>query len=176
MIDEDEDSQTFRYFARNSAVPDTGLNVTSNDSWLQILPIEEFGNFFDHPEDYSYEHVIVADTRFPFQFTGGHIIGAKNITTVRDLQLLYSEYINGRTAVIFYGDTVALTKHLIRILRNYDEFRHFDETYSLSPFRDIYLLEGKYRTFFIHHPDMCTGISTYETTLKRSSSLCNLKQ
>lgn len=169
----DEDSLTFRYFVRNSTVPDTGLNTDSDDSWLQILPVEEFGNFFDNPEDYSYDHVIVADTRFRFQFTDRHIIGAKSIANVEDLQLLYSKYINGHTAVVFYGDTVH-TKHLMRILRNYDEFRRFDETYSFSPFRDIFLLEGNYRTFLSHYPDRCIGIST--TTLKRSTSLYNLKQ
>uniref|UniRef100_A0A1B6C0R8 protein-tyrosine-phosphatase n=1 Tax=Clastoptera arizonana TaxID=38151 RepID=A0A1B6C0R8_9HEMI len=104
----------------------------------------------------SYE---IIDCRYPYEYEGGHIIGAKNIYTKDQLIKEFMEKsvkVDGndkRNILIFHCEfSSERGPTLSRFLRSRD--RHANE-YPTLTYPEMYLLNGGYKAFFNSHKDLC---------------------
>ncbi|XP_063221786.1 M-phase inducer phosphatase-like isoform X2 [Bacillus rossius redtenbacheri] len=117
------------------------------------------GEFSQQIESYS-----IIDCRYPYEYEGGHIRGAKNIFTKELIQkelleLDKPELQEGenrkRHILIFHCEfSSERGPNLSRFLRNRD--RGCNETrYPVLHYPELYLLHGGYKEFFEQHGSLC---------------------
>ncbi|XP_015909404.1 M-phase inducer phosphatase [Parasteatoda tepidariorum] len=111
------------------------------------------GNYKDEIENF-----ILVDCRYPYEFEGGHIKGAKNIFTKEDIvSTFFSTYTcnNQKNAIIFHCEfSSERAPTLCRFLRRKD--REMNEGhYPRLHHPEMYLLEGGYKAFFENYRDYC---------------------
>ena len=125
-----------------------------------------------------YSRVVIFDCRFPFEFEGGHLPGAINITGDDDaaaVKLLFGADEATMTPQLpqllakrdlFTRPDVLLIFHcefsqqrgprLCRLLRDVD--RKLNEArYPDLYYPEMYVMEGGYKQFFKQHPSLCQG-------------------
>ncbi|XP_065072546.1 M-phase inducer phosphatase-like [Ochlerotatus camptorhynchus] len=121
----------------------------------------------------TYDHQIasfkIIDCRYPYEFEGGHIRGAKNLYTQEQIleELINSKTespkvdFNGpkRSVIVFHCEfSSERGPKLSRFLRNHDRILNSD-SYPALHYPEIYLLHGGYKDFFALHPDLCDPIA-----------------
>ena len=108
--------------------------------------------------------VRIIDCRFPFEYAGGHIVGAENLTVpgVR-AQLAATAFAPAaaaaarRTILLFHCEYSAVRgPATMEALRAMDRDRNGDR-YPAVDYEQIYLIAGGYRAFHARHPHLCTG-------------------
>ncbi|XP_053668805.1 uncharacterized protein LOC128719207 [Anopheles marshallii] len=117
--------------------------------------------------------VKIIDCRYPYEFEGGHIRGAKNLYTQEQI---IDELIKSKTEtpkVASCQDGAALRRHIVvfhcefssergpklsRFLRNHDRILNAD-SYPALHYPEMYLLHGGYKEFFKAHADLCDPIA-----------------
>ncbi|XP_013097480.2 M-phase inducer phosphatase isoform X2 [Stomoxys calcitrans] len=121
------------------------------------------GEFDDTVANYR-----IIDCRYPYEFEGGHIRGAKNLYTqdqiieeflsqqVTELQQARNEQSgNKRNIIIFHCEfSSERGPKLSRFLRNYDRARNTN-AYPALDYPEVYLLHNGYKEFFENHVDLC---------------------
>ncbi|CAG2104494.1 unnamed protein product [Medioppia subpectinata] len=108
----------------------------------------------------------VVDCRYPYEYNGGHIRGAKNLYTQ---EAILSEFLLNKTLGTQPTDENEMKRNILvfhcefssergptlsRFLRNNDRSRNKD-LYPRLHHPEIYLLEGGYKAFFEKHPNLC---------------------
>ncbi|KAF8796612.1 M-phase inducer phosphatase-like [Argiope bruennichi] len=101
---------------------------------------------------------IVIDCRYPYEFEGGHIQGAKNIYTKEDILetlLKNSGKCAKNTIVIFHCEfSSERAPNLCRFLRKKD--REMNQgNYPRLEYPELYILEGGYKAFYKDHKEFC---------------------
>ncbi|KAK3309716.1 Rhodanese-like domain-containing protein [Chaetomium strumarium] len=104
----------------------------------------------------QFDHKMIIDCRFEYEYNGGHINGAVNYN---DKELLAAQLvenpIEGRTLLIFHCEYSAHRAPLMaRHVRAADRNAHAHEYPKLS-YPEIYILDGGYSAFFSDHPERC---------------------
>jgi len=110
------------------------------------------------------EECVVVDCRYPYEYNGGHIKGAKNIYS---REAILQEFLRNKSAtpvkekeenrhiLIFHCEfSSERGPTLSRFLRNNDR-SHNKDIYPYLHHPEIYLLEGGYKAFFEKHRDLC---------------------
>lgn len=126
----------------------------------------------------TFDHQIasfkIIDCRYPYEFEGGHIRGAKNLYTQEQIleELIKSKTEPPTVAESSVADA-PLKRHIIvfhcefssergpklsRFLRNHDRILNSD-SYPALHYPEIYLLHGGYKDFFALHPDLCDPVA-----------------
>ncbi|KDR09024.1 M-phase inducer phosphatase [Zootermopsis nevadensis] len=142
------------------------LKTISADTLASLLN----GNFNEEVEAYT-----IVDCRYPYEYDGGHIKGAKNIFTKEQI---FKEFVDikqpaqnqdtgdssqenetsvggKRNILIFHCEfSSERGPSLFRFLRNSDRDRN-KESYPTLNYPELYLLHGGYKTFFERHGDKC---------------------
>jgi rhodanese-related sulfurtransferase len=124
-------------------------------STLELLMAGEFRGDIDH--------FLIVDCRYDYEYAGGHIRGAINITRqqdIRDLFMLNRDLIeqNKRVAVIFHCEFSQA-----RGPASAEEFRNMDwenvklAAHSKLCFPEVYVLRDGYQSFIKSHPSLCQG-------------------
>ncbi|XP_021713169.1 M-phase inducer phosphatase [Aedes aegypti] len=126
----------------------------------------------------TFDHQIasfkIIDCRYPYEFEGGHIRGAKNLYTQEQI---LEELIKSKTEPPTVAESsvaeAPLKRHIIvfhcefssergpklsRFLRNHDRILNSD-SYPALHYPEIYLLHGGYKDFFALHPDLCDPVA-----------------
>uniref|UniRef100_A0A6M2DLL1 protein-tyrosine-phosphatase n=1 Tax=Xenopsylla cheopis TaxID=163159 RepID=A0A6M2DLL1_XENCH len=122
------------------------------------------GEFKDTVASYK-----VIDCRYPYEFDGGHIRGAKNLYTKDQIVKELVETKSGAPQVQYDGpNRHILVFHcefssergpkLSRFLRNFDRDSN-REVYPALHYPEIYLLHGGYKEFFASYSDLCDPIA-----------------
>ncbi|XP_055924002.1 M-phase inducer phosphatase-like [Eupeodes corollae] len=108
----------------------------------------------------------IIDCRYPYEFEGGHIRGAKNLYTQEQIM---EEFINSKTDTAVEAD--GPKRHILvfhcefssergpklsRFLRNNDRERN---SYPALHYPEIYLLHGGYKEFYENHSELCDPIA-----------------
>ncbi|XP_047114374.1 M-phase inducer phosphatase-like isoform X1 [Schistocerca piceifrons] len=114
----------------------------------------------------------IVDCRYPYEYDGGHIQGARNLYTKDqiwkefvDIQRPSNRSSNGddqyvssdekRNILIFHCEfSSERGPNMTRFLRNCDRTRNKD-IYPALNYPEIYLLDGGYKNFFENHSDLC---------------------
>lgn len=129
-----------------------------NNEGVVFLDSPILRDILDGKTHISRENVILVDSRYPYEFEGGHIEGAINIYTKESIldyffknspSLLFKrQNYNSNLVVIFHcefsqnrGPTLA------RFLRNQDRKVH-TKCYPKLFYPEIYILKGGYKAFF----------------------------
>ncbi|XP_065165126.1 M-phase inducer phosphatase-like isoform X2 [Atheta coriaria] len=107
----------------------------------------------------------IIDCRYPYEYEGGHIVGAKNLYTKEQiltelLQLNKPEDLvqeeNKRHILIFHCEfSSERAPNLSRFLRNSDR-RENKDFFPYLTFPEVYLLDGGYKNFFETHGELCS--------------------
>uniref|UniRef100_A0A182JXC2 protein-tyrosine-phosphatase n=1 Tax=Anopheles christyi TaxID=43041 RepID=A0A182JXC2_9DIPT len=115
----------------------------------------------------------IIDCRYPYEYDGGHIRGAKNLYTQEQI---IEELIKSKTEppkVADNGQDGAMRRHIIvfhcefssergpklsRFLRNHDRILNAD-SYPALHYPEMYLLHGGYKEFFKAHAALCDPIA-----------------
>lgn len=137
-----------------NSIKHSDLNVIEPNTLTQVL-------------DGSYSsligNVIVIDSRYPYEYDGGHIRHAKNVYTKENLIELFltnptlksSASANKRTIIIFHCEfSSERGPNLLRFLRNEDRAANRDN-YPALFYPELYLLEGGYKAFYESHETYC---------------------
>jgi rhodanese-related sulfurtransferase len=173
--------------APNAAMSST---MCSENGWAHKLPCTKYEMVDRIPCEvvadiiqgrgpaHLYSRVVIFDCRFPFEFEGGHLPGAINITGDDDAaavkwlfgadeatmmpqlpQLLEKTNLFTRPDVllIFHCEfSQQRGPRLCRLLRDVD--RQLNESrYPDLYYPEMYVMDGGYKQFFKSHPELCEG-------------------
>lgn len=125
---------------------------------LKCLSPETVARVLDNEFPEVEAHII--DCRYPYEYNGGHIKGAKNIYSKEDI---YSEFIEKpkrsltgkKTVLIFHCEFSSKRgPDMSRYLRNRDRDLHY-HVYPKLFYPELYLLEGGYKAFFAKCKEYC---------------------
>lgn len=103
-------------------------------------------------------HII--DCRYPYEYNGGHIKGAKNIYTKEQILREFLEnpkksQTGKKTILIFHCEFSSKRgPDMSRFLRSRDRSQHLNEYPKLS-YPELYLIEGGYKAFFSECKEYC---------------------
>lgn len=106
----------------------------------------------------------IIDCRFDYEFDGGHIKGAMNLNSPLKVEEYFfkikdqiQNFMKERAIVIFHCE---FSQHrgpkMYRTVREIDRNLHMHH-YPQLFYPEIYLLEGGYKEFHTHHPELCDG-------------------
>ncbi|XP_052791958.1 M-phase inducer phosphatase 1-like [Mya arenaria] len=115
--------------------------------------------------------VTIVDCRYPYEFKGGHIIGAVNMYTKDEVNSLLQKPVadNKRHVLIFHCEfSSERGPKMYRFLRAQDRMLNSDN-YPRLNFPEVYLLHGGYKAFFNKYQDLCDPIS-YKPMLHENHS------
>jgi M-phase inducer tyrosine phosphatase len=104
---------------------------------------------------YGYDVLLIADARFEYEYTGGHIEGSLNVRSVAQMKDLFDEFRECSACVVFHCE---FSKNrgptLMHAFRDHDRRKNY---YPHLDFPDIFLLDGGYKRFYDESRDLCTG-------------------
>ncbi|KAM0681112.1 M-phase inducer phosphatase 1 [Glugoides intestinalis] len=108
----------------------------------------------------------IIDARFRYEYDGGHIRGARNISNQEDIL----KAVKGCKTLIFYCEYSSVRgPSLARKLRCEDRNKN---EYPMLEFPEIYVLEGGYKNFFVNFPHFCTPVSYVQMHDERFKEEC----
>lgn len=125
--------------------------------------------YLSDPTCHPYDYLLILDARFDYEFKGGRIFGAQNITSYTAFFKFFDKYKNetdnGKSIciIIHCEHSSKRGPRLYDLLREYDRNTHISQYPKLS-FPNIFLLEGGYKKFFALHSEFCIGgyVSMFE--------------
>ncbi|XP_068627247.1 M-phase inducer phosphatase 1-B-like isoform X2 [Battus philenor] len=114
----------------------------------------------------EFEHTIsdfqVIDCRYPYEYEGGHILGAVNYYTQHQVLDLVSKPLqrrepNEKRSILIFHCEFSLERgpKLSRYLRSNDRAKN-KENYPSLHYPEIYLLHEGYRAFYRRYPELCS--------------------
>ena len=135
---------------------------------LNVIEPATLTRVLDGAYDAQIARLIVVDSRYPYEYEGGHIRDARNLYTREKLyeeflganaassrQLVGAENNNKRTIVVFHCEfSSERGPNLLRFLRNQDRDANRD-AYPRLFYPELYLLEGGYKAFYETHAGYC---------------------
>lgn len=115
----------------------------------------------------------IIDCRYPYEYDGGHVIGAKNLFTKETLleELLpedsnYKDFCGD--SIIFYCEfSSQRAPNMYRFLRGKDREKNANSYPSLH-YPEMYLLEGGYKSFYANFKEYCDP-QGYKTMLDKNN-------
>ena len=151
-------------FSRSNSLP----TVTGKHADLAAISSQTMADVIDGK--YPHANVTIVDCRYPYEYEGGHIQGAKNCYTKDQIM---QEFINCKAPLVQSKES-SETKNIIifhcefssergpkmmRFLRQQDRSMN-KEAYPALHYPEIYILEGGYKQFWQHcnqssHTTMC---------------------
>ncbi|EHY65024.1 hypothetical protein NERG_02080 [Nematocida ausubeli] len=105
--------------------------------------------------------VILIDCRFEYEYTGGHIKTAVNITTQNEMKKFFNGMVASRKdsslIIILYCEYSSVRAPRLAIsLRNEDRLT---STYPHLRFPNVYVMSGGYRDFYRSYSEHCVPCS-----------------
>lgn len=104
----------------------------------------------------NFDHKMIIDCRFEYEYDGGHIQGAVNYNDKEHLASeLFQKATAGRTLLIFHCEYSAHRAPLMaRHVRSEDRTANA-EHYPRLTYPEVYILDGGYSAFFLDHRARC---------------------
>ncbi|XP_059475127.1 M-phase inducer phosphatase isoform X2 [Neocloeon triangulifer] len=131
------------------------LKTISPDTMAHLLT----GGFSEHIDSFS-----IIDCRYPYEFNGGHIKGAKNLFSKDLIDDVFIRGSQGQTPCLNSNKRHILIFHcefsserapcLSRYLRSSDRAAN-KECYPQLYYPEVYLLHGGYKAFYEVHSHLC---------------------
>lgn len=119
-----------------------------------------------------FDHILVIDCRFEYEYEGGHINGALNYNDKESLAAQLFAEAKPRTALILHCEySVHRAPIMAKYLRHRDRAINIDQYPNLS-YPDMYILEGGYSAFFAVHRSLCYPQNYVEMSAKEHEHAC----
>ncbi|OWR50031.1 cell division cycle 25 [Danaus plexippus plexippus] len=137
------------------------LPLTSGDHTdLKSVSCETLAALLRGEYDESIGEFKVIDCRYPYEYEGGHILGALNLYTQEQILSLINEPLKAkgtkRNILVFHCEfSLERGPKLSRFLRSSDRAKN-KEHYPSLDYPEVYLLHEGYRAFYQRFPDMCS--------------------
>lgn len=142
---------------------------------LKSITSETLSRVIDGEYSHEIEQAIIVDCRYPYEFQGGHIQGAKNIYTNRDILEEFMKHPiqpqdpSKRVVLIFHCEfSSERGPKLSRFLRSQDRLANKD-CYPHLNYPELYLLDGGYKCFYESKLSHCEP-QTYKPMLHKDHS------
>ena len=124
------------------------LPCVPSDTPVQQIAIETIVTLLNGAKFNGIDSFRVVDCRFKYEYEGGHIRGAVNIRTPKELEELYNQLskVSGNHAIIFHCEYSKQRGPMTA-----GHFRKLDRTFNHYPrlsFPDTYVLQGGYKEFW----------------------------
>jgi hypothetical protein len=104
---------------------------------------------------HGYDVLVIADARFEYEYSGGHIEGSLNIRSVAQMKELFDKFRECSACLVFHCE---FSKNrgptLMHAFRDHDRKNN---SYPHLDFPNIFLLDGGYKRFYDESRDLCTG-------------------
>lgn len=163
----------------NSWLSSSGISTfsVSNDP-IPRIDDHELKNILDGVYSHLFDEFVIIDSRFPYEYEGGHIVNAINIPMQSDLEERFAvndSSANKRTLLIFHCEYSifrgpAMANHLRKIDRI-----HNSDRYPFLFYPDIVVLEGGYKRFFDNHKLLCFPQSYVEMNDTKHKRTCEVE-
>jgi rhodanese-related sulfurtransferase len=127
---------------------------------LQCISPQTIVQLLEGKYSQFYDKVYIIDCRFDYEYKGGHIRGAVNISTTEALMEMFwnnpqMRAQGHRMCLVFHCEYSShRAPNLCRHLRNLDRTMN-RENYPHLFYPEVYLLEGGYRNFFQQYKSYC---------------------
>lgn len=143
-----------------------------NDS-IPRIDRSTFLDILDGKYDDQYDNRLIIDSRFEYEYDGGHVDGAVNYN---DKELLASHLFqnppDGRTLLVFHCEYSAHRAPLMaRHVRSEDRIYNA-ECYPRLTYPEMYILDGGYSTFFSEHRERCYPQAYVEMDAAEHATTC----
>ncbi|KAJ3274492.1 cell division cycle- protein [Terramyces sp. JEL0728] len=115
----------------------------------------------------------LVDCRYPYEYQGGHIESAINITTVEEIEKrFFSKLTLKKIAIVFHCEySIQRAPQMALHFRSIDRNLNRD-FYPKLNYPDIYILKGGYRDFYGQHTIRCTPMNYIEMNDPRFVQEC----
>jgi len=132
-----------------------GLLPSTNECGVKRITADTAAGLIRGDYLQKIDRYIIADCRYDYEYTGGHIQTAINTNSKQSVESLYQQHKEGssKVVVIFHCE---FSKH--RGPSCYRHFRQVDReanSYPTLSFPELYVLDGGYRGFHQKFPDLC---------------------
>ena len=123
--------------------------------------------------NHLYERILIVDSRFVYEYEGGHIQNAVHITTPTQLCNILSfepndqqpplREMDARTLLVFYCEySSKRSPNQMSYIKSLDRLRHVNQgLLSTLHYPEMYLLEGGYKSFVALYPSLCDPVAGY---------------
>lgn len=126
----------------------------------------------------DFDEFVVIDCRFPYEFNGGHIANAINISSKRDLESRLIENRpndNRKRLLIFHCEySIFRGPTMAGHLRKADRILNSDD-YPRLLYPDIVVLDGGYKKFFDHYKEWCVPQAYVEMKDTKHKRTCEVE-
>ncbi|WPK23310.1 hypothetical protein PUMCH_000546 [Australozyma saopauloensis] len=169
-------------FTANDHLPNTSLRSFSvpHDLIPRVDP-EEFHKIVTGAYANRFDEHIIVDCRFPYEYEGGHIENALNISLQQHLE---KEFVVNRPPALHQPKKTLLVFHceysLLRgptmaaHLRKLDRLHNADR-YPYLTYPDIVVLEGGYKSFFDKYIHLCEPQGYVEMKDTKHKRVCEVE-
>lgn len=138
--------------------------VKSSHEGLQVISTETVADLVRGKYSRLYDSVHIADCRFPFEYNGGHIRGARSLPTPKLIEdtFLADAKESKRVVIVFHCEFSANRgpkgcKYLRRRDREIHGIAHFPKLF----YPELYLMQGGYKEFQAKFPELCDPQGAY---------------
>ncbi|XP_065827717.1 cdc25-like protein phosphatase twine isoform X2 [Oscarella lobularis] len=140
------------------------LPVLKTSKGLKAISSETLSHLLHGKFDSKIGSYFVIDCRFPFEFSGGHIKGARNLFTKDQIDAFFlqtplarNKDDDKRLILIFHCEFSSQRgPNLCSFLRAQDRSIHSDlDKYPGLYYPELYLLDGGYKAFYQDYKDLC---------------------
>ncbi|XP_064611575.1 M-phase inducer phosphatase 1-like [Liolophura sinensis] len=128
---------------------------------LKSITPETLAKVVNKEYDHVIENYVIVDCRYPYEFEGGHIKGAKNLYTRESIMEslvntpIKTEDPTKRSIIIFHCEfSSERGPKMSRFLRTMDRNQN-EENYPELYYPEMYLLHGGYKDFFAAQKGLC---------------------
>ena len=124
---------------------------------FRTITADDLSRLLTDPMSHDFERIIIIDARFWYEFRGGRITGARNVTTRSELAGIYNQYRGQNVCIVFHCEfSRNRGPTLMRLFRDYDR-RENGKNYPDLCYPNILLLEGGYSNFYSKCRSLCNG-------------------
>jgi len=117
---------------------------------------------------------IIIDSRYDYEYNGGHIIGAMNMPDV-DMLKSFIDNPQKETIVIFHCEFSSHRgPNALKFMRSLDRLKN-ERQYPLLFYPELYILKGGYSKFFQDKPELCEPQSYVRMNDERFLLQCQIQ-
>ncbi|RLV93818.1 M-phase inducer phosphatase [Spathaspora sp. JA1] len=161
MCQTSKEFESFQFQSDNSHLKYTNIVTTTSDTdSLPRIDAEQLYHILHGEHKSAFDECIIIDCRFDYEFEGGHIIGATNLSTKQELENRFifnpdASQSDIKRLVVFHCEfSVFRGPIMARHLRKCDRMAN-SHLYPYLTYPDIVVLEQGYKTFFMKYPYLC---------------------
>ncbi|EGW31314.1 uncharacterized protein SPAPADRAFT_61885 [Spathaspora passalidarum NRRL Y-27907] len=159
MCQTSKEFENYQFQSDNSHLKHTNIitSISDTDS-LPRIDADQLYHILHGSHKSEFDECIIIDCRFDYEFEGGHIIGAINLSTKQELETKFLSSMspsNIKRLIVFHCEfSVFRGPIMARHLRKCDRMAN-SELYPYLTYPDIVILESGYKGFFMKYPYLC---------------------